>query len=219
MGVDEELSLHVGVCNNHVGVDTMGHWQSHVEVSQTYQPFLDDVLSPDLTDLVVGYLLQDYCVELAEASRGISTFNDFFDKERHVLADEALEEVLVLYNLRTENYPMYVKKMVPMPIGVEMREYCPLVMYMLCQEFPRFFYRPGGCWTDGGYTGFNTMMLAVVGHIQRHYPSRQAVLNLWMDHFQGVLENELSPPYYTIHPHFGRMYVLQQVRVPWYLAQ
>jgi hypothetical protein len=221
MPVGEELSFHMGRCKNHVGVDIMGHWESHVQMAETHLPLLDDVLPPDLCDLVLGYLFMDYCVEWAEGSRSRTTFNDLFDTERYIVAEEALVVVLWLNGLHTDNYPLYVKKMDPRPPGIIRlhggSEYVELGLYMICAESIRNYRRE----RDTAYRGINSRNFAqLMGHVvgyERHYPSRQAVLDLWSNHFQMVLENELSTPYVENHPQYGRIYVLQQINVPWYV--
>jgi hypothetical protein len=213
--------MHTGMCNNHVGVDSLGRWQRHVDMGVAYLPLLDAVLPPDLSDLILAYLLRDYSIQSAEASRSRTTYNDFFDAERYVVAGEALEVVLGVYNLRTENYPFYVKRMDPIPPGIcgleDHREYTTLLRYMFCADNHGSSYRRDRLFRGPDNTSFGILMEAVVGY-EHHYPSRMAVMNLWMDHFQGVLENELSPPYFEIDPRYGRMYVLQQVHVPWYVT-
>jgi hypothetical protein len=220
MPVHEELSLHTGVCNNHVGVDRLGRWQSHVKMAETYLPLLNDVLQPDLSDLVLGFLLVDYSVELAENSRSETPHNNLFEAERYVVAAEALDVVRGVYNLRRENYPFYVKKMDPIPPGIfgweGDREYIRLIQYMFCGENQGSSYRRDRRFRGDDSSRFRLLMDDVVGY-EHHHPSRMSVMNLWMDHFQGVFENELSPPYFEMNPQYGRIYVLQQVRVPWYV--
>jgi hypothetical protein len=225
--VGEELSLHKGVCNNYVGVDRYGLWQSHVKMAETHFHLLNDVFPAVVSDIVLEFLLWEYSVQCAEDSRVTKNAYSFFLTERYLVADEALQLLLGKFHLHPVNYPnyrLYVKRMDPEHYRLNYRkyekygsssccsEYLPLQNYMFCEDPLHNTSRA----LVGGRQQFFKMLMEVVVGYEHHHHSRMTVINLWMNHFEWVLQNELSPPYLEVTPHLGHIYVLQQVKISWY---